>query len=223
MLPRPRRVLIFDVNETLSDLSPMTRVFQDLGAPRELADTWFAAVLRDGFALAAAGESAPFIEIAEECARSILVRASLTVPLDDAVRIVLHRLDSVPLHQDVPDGVRRLHANGHRLFTLSNGSTSTAERMFRQADIMSCFEGLLSVDQHTAWKPVSEAYVQASDACGVPLGEMMLVAVHPWDVNGADRAGMKTAWLNRRQATYPRYFATPTIAVSSISALSRQL
>ena len=46
-----RPVLVFDVNETLSDLSPLHRAFEELGVPGELARTWFASVLREGFAL----------------------------------------------------------------------------------------------------------------------------------------------------------------------------
>ncbi|MBG6240187.1 2-haloacid dehalogenase [Mycetocola sp. CAN_C7] len=223
MRAHTQQVIVFDVNETLSDLSPMAGAFRDVGASEKLADAWFATVLRDGFALATVGESAPFLDIAEDCARSILVRASLTVPLEDAVRTVLGRLGSVPLHTDVPDGIRRLHADGHRLFTLSNGSTSTAERLFRQADILSCFEGLLSVDGQTTWKPAAEAYARASEVCGVPLENMMLVAVHPWDLNGAARAGMSTAWVNRQQASFPPYFTEPTVVVSSIRELSEHL
>ena len=48
---------------------------------------------------------------------------------------------------------------------------------------------------------------------------MMLVAVHPWDIDGAHRAGLGTAWINRTGATYPDYFATPTLEATSISHL----
>nr|WP_254925633.1 MULTISPECIES: hypothetical protein [unclassified Rhodococcus (in: high G+C Gram-positive bacteria)] len=51
-LRRPR-VIVFDVNETLSDMSPLSERFADVGAPNELASLWFASVLRDGFALTA--------------------------------------------------------------------------------------------------------------------------------------------------------------------------
>lgn len=44
-------VVVFDVNETLSDMTPMAQRFTDVGAPADLATLWFATVLRDGFAL----------------------------------------------------------------------------------------------------------------------------------------------------------------------------
>lgn len=210
------RVIVFDVNETLSDLSPLAQTFVAVGAPRELAQSWFAALLRDGFALTATGDHASFIEIAEQCARALLEKLALKMPLDDAVAAVLDGLSAVHLHPDVAEGLRQLHASGHRLFTLSNGATSTAERLFREANVLSYFEQLLSVDQHTAWKPAREAYERASVVCRVSLEDIVLVAVHPWDINGAARAGMKTAWVNRDQSTFPAYFESPTIVISSI-------
>ena len=59
-------VVVFDVNETLSDMTPVTEAFTDLGAPGHLAQVWFAALLRDGFAAAAAGGLVPFAELGRE-------------------------------------------------------------------------------------------------------------------------------------------------------------
>ena len=67
--PRPPRLLIFDVNETLSDMSPMAKRFEDVGAPAHLAATWFAGLLRDGFALTAVDSSDSFAHIAAESLR----------------------------------------------------------------------------------------------------------------------------------------------------------
>ena len=36
------QVVVFDVNETLSDMAPLAGRFADLGAPPGLAATWFA-------------------------------------------------------------------------------------------------------------------------------------------------------------------------------------
>jgi 2-haloacid dehalogenase len=62
---RPQ-VLVFDANETLSDLTPLRTRFEDIGAPGHLLATWFAGVLRDGFALTAAGGYADFTPIAHD-------------------------------------------------------------------------------------------------------------------------------------------------------------
>ena len=61
--PLPR-VLVLDVNETMSDLSHLRKLIEEAGLPWTLVDLWFAHVLRDGFALATVEEEAPFAEIA---------------------------------------------------------------------------------------------------------------------------------------------------------------
>jgi hypothetical protein len=37
----------------------------------------------------------------------------------------------------------------------------------------------------------------ALSRCGVLAAEAMLVTVHPWDTDGARRAGLSAAWVNR--------------------------
>jgi 2-haloacid dehalogenase len=59
-------LLVFDVNETLSDMAPLAARFEEVGAPGRLAGLWFAGLLRDGFALTIGGENAPFAGLAAE-------------------------------------------------------------------------------------------------------------------------------------------------------------
>ncbi len=63
MAARPN-VVVFDVNETLSDMEPLRTRFVDIGAPGHLLEGWFVATLRDGFALTAAGAYAEFSDVA---------------------------------------------------------------------------------------------------------------------------------------------------------------
>ena len=49
-------LLVFDVNETLSDMAPLADRFVDVGTPEHLAKLWFAELLRDGFAVTVAGD-----------------------------------------------------------------------------------------------------------------------------------------------------------------------
>jgi 2-haloacid dehalogenase len=222
---RPGRpaVILFDVNETLSDMSPMGRRFEEVGAPAHLAKTWFAGLLRDGFALTAAGASEPFARLAAESLRVTLDGISLNRGAGDAVEHVMDGFAGLDVHPDVPDGVRALQDLGVRLVTLSNGSASVAEALFDRAGIRSHFEALLSVEDAGVWKPATAAYAYALDTCGVDPSEAMLVAVHPWDVDGASRAGLATAWVNRAGGPYPAYFRAPDVTTRSLTDLADQL
>jgi 2-haloacid dehalogenase len=214
------RGVVFDVNETLSDMAPMADAFEAVGAPGALAKTWFAGVLRDGFALSTVGDSERFAAIADSQLRVVLQSARLRGSLDQAVESILEKMRTLSLHPDVVDGVRALTGDGLRMMTLSNGSSDLAAQLFSDAGLREEFSHLLSVEDASVWKPAEQAYRLASEASGLALEELLLVAAHPWDIHGASRAGMRTAWINRTGEPYPTYFAAPDLMVRSVSELA---
>ena len=216
-------VVVFDVNETLSDLTGMERRFEEVGAPGSLSPLWFASVLRDGFALTAVGANARFADIGADLLRGLLPRAGVVGDIDTAVDQVMAGFSALSLHPDVVAGVRALHAAGLRLVTLSNGAATVAEGLLGRAGVRDLFEHVLSVEEPGVWKPAARAYEFAAERCGVAPGEMMLVAVHPWDLDGASRAGLRTAWLNRNGGPYPSYARRPTVTVTSLDDLPAAL
>jgi 2-haloacid dehalogenase len=220
---RAPRVVVFDVNETLSDMSPLASRFRDVGAPELTERVWFASLLRDAFALTAAGGNARFATLASAGLRSIFTGLSLTRDLDAAVEHVMSGFTALDVHRDVPDGVRALKESGRRLVTLSNGSAGVAHRLLTGAGIREEFEQLLSVEDAGVWKPALGSYAYAARTCGVDPVEMMLVAVHPWDIDGAARAGMETAWINRDGLPYPEYFTAPTHTITALTELPGRL
>lgn len=216
-------VVVFDVNETLSDMSPMGERFSEVGAPAELAKLWFATLLRDGFALAASGDNGSFAALGAGALRGLLTGVELNRPLDAAVDHVMGGLAGLGVHSDVPEGIRALAAAGFRLITLSNGSARIAEQLFSEVGIRDAFESLLSVEGAPAWKPARASYEYAAAASGSDPAGMLLVAVHPWDIHGAARAGLRTAWLNRTGGSYPGYFEAPEFTVTALTDLPAAL
>lgn len=219
-MPAPR-VVVFDVNETLSDLTPLGDRFADVGLPAGLAPQWFAAVLRDGFALTVHGASARFAAVGEAVLRTLL--AGHDVDADAAVEHVLTGFMALPVHPDVPPGVRALQDAGYRLVTMSNGAAAVAEQLLERAGLRDAFEGVLTVEDAGVWKPARAAYLHAAQACGVEPGECVLVAVHPWDLDGASRAGLASAWVDRSAQPYPPVFRAPTYAVTALTGLPAAL
>jgi 2-haloacid dehalogenase len=212
-------VIVFDVNETLSDVSPMGQRFVEAGVPAYLAKLWFSNLLRDGFALAAAGSKGTFASIGAEALRSLLADTQLNRDLEQAVQHVMAGFSSLDLHPDVIPGIHALDAAGYRLATLTNGSTQVADRLFTNAGIRNHFEALLSVEDAPAWKPAKASYDYAATALGTTPEQMLLVTVHPWDIDGASRAGLATAWINRTGGPYPDYFEAPDYIVTALPEL----
>ena len=218
-----RPVLVFDVNETISDMRAMAGTFEEVGVPGSLAATWFAAILREGFALAIHGESQPFATLGRTVARTLFALCPPDRDTEDAVEHILAGVEALPVHADVPAGVAAMGEAGFRLMALTNGSEATAEALLERAGVGQHFEQVCSVEDAPCWKPASEAYAWASGTWGVPLEHMLMVAVHPWDLHGAARAGMRTAWIDRYGARWPEYARTPDLRVSGLRELAARL
>lgn len=140
------QVLVFDVNETLSDLAPLRGRFTDVGALGSLPPTWFAGVLRDGFALTVAGGYADFMSLAHDGLRALLSGLEGWAGDEEAAaRHILDGFSQLDVHRDVPDGVRKLSDAGYRLTAMTNGSTALTERLLDKAGVLHYFEALSDV------------------------------------------------------------------------------
>ncbi|MBY8883052.1 haloacid dehalogenase type II [Actinacidiphila acidipaludis] len=203
MAPAPR-LLLFDVNETLSDLSSLAPRFAEGGAPPELLPVWFAGVLRDGFALTATGATADFATLARDGLRALLESTDgWRGDSAQAAERVLSGLTSVRVHPDAAEGLPVLHAAGYRLATLTNGSAATTEAVLGSAGLLDLFEAHLDVGTPGSWKPAAASYRYACQELDSPPERTVLVSVHPWDLHGARRAGLGTAWIHRGSDRYP--------------------
>ena len=217
-------LVVLDVNETLSDLQPLRQRFADVGAPAHLLDTWFAGVLRDGFALAASGSARTFPEVGAAVLTGLLRHVDgLDRPLPEAVATVLEGVRALDVHPDVPDGLRALSEGGVRIVTLTNGSLTQTEGLLERAGVADLVDRRLSVDDAGRWKPHPDAYRYAADSCGVPLERCAMVAVHPWDLHGAATAGMTTGYVDRRSTPWPAVFTSPHVTGSTLGDVARAL
>jgi 2-haloacid dehalogenase len=220
----PPAIAIFDVNETLSDMSPLAGRFEEMGAPGHLLASWFAATLRDGFALAASGGYADFRDVGRGALILQLAAVpGLRRPLDESAEHVLDGFAALEVHADVPDGLRLLHELEVRIATLTNGSASIARGLLKRAGLDHLIERNIDVTEVSRWKPAPEPYRHACQALGVSEGDAVLIAVHPWDIHGAKRAGLSAGWLNRDGVPFPGVFERPDATAADLPALVRAL
>lgn len=218
------RVAVFDVNETLSDLSGLVPRLTEVGAPPDLLPAWFAATLRDGFALTATGCLADFATIGSFTLASMLSDVDdLRGTPEEAAEHVVGAMAQLDLHPDVAPGLRTLVEAGVRVVTLSNGAARVAESLLERAGLRDLVERCLSVSDAGRWKPAPEAYAYAVRHCDVEPGDATLIAVHPWDIDGAGRAALRTGWLARDGASYPPFFRAPEFRARDLPTLAAAL
>ncbi|MBG6190896.1 2-haloacid dehalogenase [Arthrobacter sp. CAN_A212] len=214
--------LIFDVNETLSDLAPLQSTFIDAGLASDLPRPWFAELLRDGFALTASGSNPLFADLASDSFHRLLMQNLGPADYREHIDHLLTAFRNLPLHADVAPGVEALSAIT-QLVTLSNGAAAVAESLLTRGGIRDRFSRLLSVQDAQLWKPARPAYEYAAQETGHAPEDLMLVAVHPWDIHGANAAGVQTAWINRSAAAYPSYFSPPDVVARDLVDLAKIL
>ncbi|GAA1899258.1 HAD-IA family hydrolase [Williamsia serinedens] len=219
-------VAFLDVNDTLSDLASVEPAFVDAGLRAEDVRIWYLSVLRDGFALTVLGDAADFAELGQSQLRSMLRLAdrSRDVKSADVVASGLMRsfIDAAP-HLDVVPGITALAGAGLRVYTLSNGSADVARRLLGSTDAGPAITDYLAAADGGAWKPAPASYRHGLQVAGVDAPEALMVAVHPWDLEGARRVGLQTAWINRDGADYPDAFASPDHTVASFTDLGPEI
>jgi len=145
----------------------------------------------------------PFAGLATEGLHLGLGGLELDRPVEEAVANIMDGFAELHMHPDVPDGLSALAELGIRLVTLSNGSASIAQRPLSGAGLGCHFERFLSVEGALIWKPASAAYAYGLAECGVKPADTMPVAAHTWDTDGAQRAGLTSARINRTRSAFP--------------------
>jgi 2-haloacid dehalogenase len=222
------RALAFDVFGTLVDWrSGVAEAFRAsglAGAPEELADAWRA---RYRPILAEVNEGARpwgnFDELHLATLGDLLAERGLDLPVEERRRLVgaWHRSDPWP---DVRAGLEALRRR-RVVAALSNGHVALLVDLARHGDLR--FDCVLSAELAHAYKPAPEAYRTAARLLGVEAPELMLVAAHAWDLEGAREAGLRTAFVDRPMESGPgsasRAYPDADVSVSDLLGLADRL
>lgn len=222
MPTRRIQAVVFDVNETLTDLDPLRDVFVDLGLPGSTLHWWFAVLLRDGFALATVGDHAAFTQLATTALDEVAAGSGRTLPEGSGERLV-EAFGRVPVHHDVAPALAAVASAGVKAFALTNGSAALARRILTAAGVVDSFADVVSVDAIGHWKPRPEPYEWVIEMTAVPRQHVAMVAAHPWDLHGAATVGLTTGWVNRGHAAYPGLFRAPTVASRDLQGVINSL
>jgi 2-haloacid dehalogenase len=191
-----RRVLVFDVNETLLDLAAFDPHFQRVFGDAGMRRVWFQQMIQSALVATVTGPYRTFGEIGLAALAMTAEQAGVAVGEEDrdAIAAQLRRL---PAHPEVPEALERLRRAGYRLASLTNSTEEVARAQLEHAGIIEVFEQVLSADTVRRLKPAPEPYLLAAERLGVPIDQVRLVAAHAWDVAGAARAGCATAFVAR--------------------------
>ncbi len=100
---------------------------------------------------------------------------------------------------DVEHGLQRLKDAGYTMVVFSNGSPTMLTGIMNAANLNPYFKGFVSVD------------------------EVRLISSNPFDVIGAEAAGMQAAWVNRSGGLFDTLAPMPQMVVKSLAELANML
>ncbi len=214
------KTLFFDVNETLLDLAQVRESVADiLGGRKELVPLWFKSLLHLSLVYSAGGQFKPFGELAAGALVAVASDEGITLNRDDAASAI-RKILSCPPHEDVIPGLKQLREKGYRLFTLTNSSSDALLTQMQNAGLTDLFDGHLSVEEFSIYKPHRTVYEKAAERVGSKASDCMMIAAHDWDIMGAAWAGFQTAFISRGEGQYIHENPKPTMIASGIEDLS---
>ncbi|GAC1310443.1 MAG: haloacid dehalogenase type II [Vulcanimicrobiaceae bacterium] len=222
MLPK---AILFDVNETLLDLSALDPLFVDAFGEKSTRRVWFAQMLQLAMSATIVGSYAEFGELGRVALE--MTASKRGVVLDgERKRRILDHMRALPVHGDVVDGLNRLRAADVRLAVLTNSTETVLEAQLAYARIREYFSEALSIDSVRRYKPAPETYAYAAARLELEPAEIVLVAAHEWDVAGAMHAGLRAGFVARHGTALnplePRpEFVAPTVRAMAEAILAK--
>lgn len=204
------RVCVFDVNETLLDLSGLDPLFVDVFGDAAVRREWFTQVIQSALTTVAVGDFHDFGKVGAAALQMVAARRGIELVEAERQRILagMRRLNP---HADVIESLDLLRSAGLRLATLTNSPQDTAEAQLDFANIRDYFEQVLSVDSAKRLKPAPEVYAMAAEKLGVRIGEIRLIACHAWDISGALHAGCAATFVFRPGMVFDPLVPRPDI------------
>jgi 2-haloacid dehalogenase len=154
---------------------------------------------------------------------TLLEEHGVSLDQDARARLVRawHRLPAWP---DAAGDLARLRSR-YVVAALSNGGFALMTNLIKSASLP--FDCVLSAELARTYKPAPEVYRTAAGLLDVAPHEMLMVAAHGWDLDGARAAGLRTAFLVRPREKGPHQEADRDVeadlSVTSFGELAERL
>lgn len=217
MADRPS-VLVFDVNETLIDITSLEPHFERMFGDRGVLREWFNQLVLYSMTVTVSERYVDFFTLGQAVLRMTGDCRAVPITEDDLDELA-SGMRSMPAHPDVAGGLKALSAQGYRLVTLTNSPPRTgAPTPLESAGLAGFFEKQFSVDTWRVFKPSRLLYTGVAEQLGVAPSDCMMVAAHVWDTIGAQSAGFGGALITR-----PGNAPLPAIALPAPDVVAADL
>jgi len=217
-------IIVFDVNETLLDITTLEPLFKRMfGDPLVLRE-WFAQLILYSQTMTLCGRYSPFGELGVGTLRMLASIHGTTVEASDIDELKA-RMSTMPAHPDVIPALSALRDAGLRLVTLTNSPSAASPSPLERAGLGEFFERSFSVEAVRKFKPAPETYQLVAREMNVEMADLVLVACHLWDTAGAQAAGGFGALVTRpHNAILPvAELPNPNLIAAELTDLADQI
>lgn len=217
-----KRTILFDINETVLNLSALRPKFKAVFGDERFTDTWFSMLLHASTVSVITDVKTNFSSLAKIMLEALSAKAGVqisSIEIDD----ILGGFSNLPAHSDIKTALARLRSEGFHVVAFSNSSLSLITHQIHNAGLDEYFDEVLSVEEACTFKPSQQAYQFAATKLGQPKDMLRLVATHDWDTHGAMSAGLEAAYINRSGAPYNPLYKKPKIYGSTMNDVVEQI
>jgi len=212
--------LAFDMYGTLVD--PI-RIWKQLeyhipGDAQRIAEIWRQKQLEFTFRLTAMEQYEDFERVTRKALDYALASTGHTLNTQQK-NSLMAQYNDLERFADVEPGLQHLKDAGYTMVVFSNGNPAMLRDIMNAANLNPYFNGFVSVDEVKVYKPSPIVYRHVANSLGRPIDETRLVSSNPFDIIGAESAGMQTTWINRSGGMFDTLAPMPKMVVKSLVEL----
>ena len=161
----------------------------------------------------------PYRSIGHLSVTQVLRRAGIEHTRAEVEALVesIVRLQPFP---EIPAALDKLRSK-YQIAVLSNGDPDMLEAAKAYHGL--AYDFTISVAEANAFKPHVATYTKAAEILGLRMDEILFVANHEFDCVGAKAAGMRAAFIDRRQRPFAEWPYQPDVIVPNMTALADML
>ncbi|APZ47418.1 haloacid dehalogenase, type II [Polaribacter reichenbachii] len=216
------KAVFFDMNETLLNLSLLQAQFDKHFNDKYVLKYWFTKLLYSSSIMGIMGEYRNFGELADIALENLFFENNKPLTAKTKSQI-LGEFKRLPAYDDVLPALNLLKKENIRVVAVSNSSLEMMKEQLTNSGIIDKIDSYYSVDSIKKYKPFKDIYQSSAKEEGLELQDIIMIATHDWDLFGAKKAGLKTAYIQRKEEIYHPYYLQPDFKDANLQDLVLQI
>lgn len=217
-----KETILFDINETVLNLSALKPKFNDVFSNETALPLWFSMLLHSSNVCIATKVKTNFFELSGIALDSLAVRFGVALT-EEMKTELLTSFASLPPHSDIKPAINKLRTNGFRTVAFSNSSFTLISNQMKNAGLLNYFDDIISVEETGSFKPDPAVYQFAAKKIGESVSSLRLIATHDWDTHGALSSGLNAAYIDRTGIPYHPLYRRPDICATTMGNIVDQI